>query len=176
MITRIFLIVAVCWLAGLTWFAIMVPRAAGAVQTDGVVVLTGAPGRIQRGIEVLDKGWSDRMLVSGVDREVKPNEFAAQYHLSRPTMRCCVELGYRSTDTRTNALETARWIAANHLKSVRLVTTDWHMRRAAFDLGSVAPKGTRIIEDAVRSKPEPRTLLNEYNKLLARRIAVWLGS
>ena len=176
MITRLFLIVALCWLLGLTWFAVLVPPAAGPVQTDGVVVLTGAPGRIQRAIEALDKGWSDRMLVSGVDREVKPNEFAAEYHLGRATMKCCVELGYRSTDTRTNALEAARWIATNHLKTVRLVTTDWHMRRAAFDLASVAPKGTRIIEDAVRSKPEPRTLLVEYNKLLARRIAVWLGS
>ena len=176
MITRIVLIVALCWLLGLSWFAILVPRAAGTDATDGVVVLTGAPGRIQRGIEVLDKRWSGRMLVSGVDREVKPNEFAAEYHLGRATMRCCVELGYRSTDTRSNALETARWIASNHFHSVRLVTTDWHMRRAAFDLGSVAPKGTRIVEDAVRSKPEPRTLLVEYNKLLARRIAVWLGS
>ena len=176
MITRLSLIVALCWLLGLTWFAVLVPPAAGPVQTDGVVVLTGAPGRIQRGIEALDKGWTDRMLVSGVDREVTPNEFAAEYHLGRATMKCCVELGYRSTDTRTNALEAARWIAGNHLKSVRLVTTDWHMRRAAFDLASVAPKGTRIIEDAVRSKPEPRTLLVEYNKLLARRIAVWLGA
>ena len=176
MITRLVLIVAVAWLLGLTWFAMLVPPAAGSTETDGVVVLTGAPGRIQRAIEVLDKGWSDRMLVSGVDHEVKPGEFAAEYHLSGATMRCCVDLGYRSTDTRSNALETARWIAINHMHSVRLVTTDWHMRRAAFDLASVAPKGTRIVEDAVHSKPEPRTLLVEYNKLLARRIAVWLGS
>lgn len=176
MIWRAFLLVAIAWLAGLSWFAIVPPRPAGKAETDGVVVLTGGPGRIQRGIEVLNKGWSEKMLVSGVDREVKSGEFAAEYHVDRATMRCCVELGYRSTDTRSNALETARWIATNHLKSVRLVTTDWHMRRAAFDLSQVAPKGTTIVEDAVRSKPEPRTLLVEYNKLLARRVAVLLGS
>jgi uncharacterized SAM-binding protein YcdF (DUF218 family) len=173
-IRRILLIVALGWALGLAWFVNVPPRAAGSQETDGVVVLTGGEGRIARGIEVLHKGWATRMLVSGVDSEVTPGEFATEYHIDRATLRCCIALGYHSTDTRSNALEAARWIAAHKLASVRLVTTDWHMRRAAFDLAEVAPPGVTIVEDAVPSKPGLRTLVTEYNKMLARRVAVWM--
>jgi hypothetical protein len=58
-------------------------------------------------------------------------------------------------------------------RSVRLVTTDWHMRRATFDLWVVAPKGLVIVRDAVPSRPSLKILFLEYNKLLARIVA-WL--
>jgi hypothetical protein len=89
-------------------------------------------------------------------------------------MACCVTLGFESIDTRSNALEASRWIAAEHLTSVRLVTTDWHMRRAVFDLSVAAPKGLIILPDAVPSHPSLKTLFIEYHKLLAR-MAAWLA-
>jgi hypothetical protein len=111
------------------------------------------------------------MLVSGVDREVKPQEFAAHYRVEPGLMACCVTLGFESVDTRTNAREIADWLAASKARSVRLVTTDWHMRRISFELGRVAPDGVTIIEDAVSSRPSFWILFLEYHKLLAARIA-----
>ena len=35
--------------------------------------------------------------------------------------------------TRGNAQETANWVTANKVRSIRLVTADWHMRRAAAE-------------------------------------------
>lgn len=162
------------WMLGFLWFGIFLPRPAGPVQTDAVVVLTGSGGRIDRGLEVLSLRLAPRMLVSGVDREVRPREFAAEYRISRKLMACCVTLGYESVDTRSNAREAARWIAKNRLSSVRLVTSDWHMRRAALELSQVAPPGLTVVEDAVATRPSFSVLFLEYHKLLARLVQrVW---
>ncbi len=67
-------------------------------------------------------------------------------------MACCVTLGFQSVDTRSNAAETARWIADNKFRSVRLVTTDWHMRRAAGELSAALPGDVELIRDAVPSQ------------------------
>lgn len=164
------------WAFGFLWFALFLPGPAGRMKTDTVVVLTGGEGRIPHALSVLRRGDAKKVLVAGVDREVKPAEFAAEYRVEKRLMSCCITLGYQSVDTRSNALEAARWIAEEKVTSVRLVTTDWHMRRAAFDLARVAPKGTQIIEDAVVSRPRLKTLFLEYHKLLARwgaRITGW---
>jgi uncharacterized SAM-binding protein YcdF (DUF218 family) len=175
MIGRIASSLLLAYLLGFLWFGIVLPAPAGPVQTDAVIVLTGSGGRIDRGLEVVRQGLAPRMFVSGVDREVRPAEFAAQYHLPPNTLRCCVSLGYESVDTRSNARESADWIAANHIGSVRLVTSDWHMRRAALDLAQVAPAGLTVIEDAVPTRPSFHVLFLEYHKLLARLVQRVLG-
>jgi uncharacterized SAM-binding protein YcdF (DUF218 family) len=114
------------------------------------------------------------VLVSGVDSEVRRREFAAEYKVPRRTMACCVTLERTSVDTRSNAREAAEWIAANKARSVRLVTSDWHMRRAAWELEQAVPE-VEIVRDAVRTKPSLRILFVEYHKLIARRIAHAVG-
>ena len=86
-------------------------------------------------------------------------------------MACCVTLGFAAIDTETNARETAIWMRKNHLTTIRLVTSDWHMRRAVLELRDAVPDGVTIIEDAVPTKPTMRTLFLEYHKLIARWIA-----
>lgn len=168
MIRRTFSSLALIWVLGFLWFAIFLPRPAGDAPTDGVVVLTGAGGRIEHGLSLLDRRLAPRLLVSGVDSEVRPTEFAAEYHIAAERMRCCLTLGYESVDTRSNAREAARWIARNKVRSVRLVTSDWHMRRAAYDLAQMAPPGVIVIEDAVPTQPSFYVLFLEYHKLIAR--------
>jgi uncharacterized SAM-binding protein YcdF (DUF218 family) len=58
---------------------------------------------------------------------------------------------------------------------VRLVTTDWHMRRARLELDQALPPGIVIRADAVRSEPNLTVLLKEYHKYLLRRAAVLVG-
>lgn len=175
MIRRVFSLLVLAWLLGFLWFAVALPRPAEPDKTDAVVVLTGGGGRIGRGLEALDKGWARQMLVSGVDREVRPREFQAEYKVPTRLMRCCVTLGFESVDTQSNARETARWLARYKIKSVRLVTTDWHMTRAAYELKRMMPKNVTILRDAVPSKPSLRTLFLEYNKLIFRRLSVLWG-
>lgn len=171
MIRRAVSAVLLVWAFGFIWFAVAVPRPAGAGNADAVVVLTGGNSRIDRGLEVLGKGWAKQMFVSGVNREVRSHEFAIEYGVSAKLMTCCVTLGFESVDTRSNALEIARWASKEKLKSIRLVTNDWHMRRAAFELSVALGKDVIVTEDAVTSQPSLRTLILEYHKLLARRIS-----
>ena len=173
LVRRMVALMVLVWLLGFLWFAVFLPRPADSTHTDGVIVLTGAQGRIGHGLDVLRAGQARRMLVSGVDSQVSAAHFATEYGVDPALFACCLTLGYESFDTRSNAQESAGWIARNHVHSVRLVTTDWHMRRAAFDLKVAGPKGMVIVEDAVPSHPSIKMLFIEYNKFVARVIA-WL--
>ena len=167
MIRRILSLLVVAWAFGFLWFAVALPQPADSEETDAIVVPTGSGGRIQRGLAVLREGAAERMLVTGVGEEVRPGEFAAAYDVSPRLMECCVTLGFAALDTRGNARETARWVAGNEVRSLRLVTADWHMRRAANELESQLPAGTTILRDAVRTEPSLSILFVEYHKLLA---------
>lgn len=172
MIRRVVSLMFLAWAIGFLWFAVALPKpVGGAVTTDAVIVVTGGPGRIARGLEVLDKGLADRLLVSGVDSEVRPGEFAAEFGVSPAEMDCCVTLGFAAVDTRSNAAETAKWVAQKEVRSLRLVTTDWHMRRAAGELDRALPDHVTVIRDAVPSQPDLGTLFLEYHKLIASRAA-----
>lgn len=162
------------WLFGFVWFAVALPGPLGPRHTDAVIVLTGSSGRIEHALEVLHKGEAPVVLVSGVDREVKPREFAVQYRVSPRLMACCVTLGYRAYDTRSNAIEAGEWVRARGARSVRLVTADWHMRRAFSELAREMPAGVALLPDAVPSRPSLGALFLEYHKLMARQaIALW---
>ena len=167
MILRILSAGFLVWLFGFVWFAFALPQPAGDQQTDAVIVPTGSAGRIPQGLEVLDKGLAEQILITGVDPEVKPDEFAAQFDVSRRRMYCCVTLGFAAVDTRSNAQDTAQWVAERDLTSLRLVTADWHMRSAAHELELALPDNVTIVRDAVQTELRLTGLFLEYNKLLA---------
>jgi uncharacterized SAM-binding protein YcdF (DUF218 family) len=173
MIRRILSLLVLLWALGFVIFAIDLPKPAGNEYTDGIVVLTGGPGRIQRGIDLLTAGRAQRMLVSGVDRRVRPADIVATFRVG-PALLTRIDLGRSAVDTRSNALETRRWIAQHKYKSIRLVTTDWHMRRARFELRQVL-QGVTVVRDAVPSEPDLVGLLREYHKYLLRRAAALAG-
>lgn len=164
------------WLFGFVWFAVTLPGPlSNKERTDAVIVLTGSQGRIEHALSALDNGAAPRLLVSGVDPEVKPGEFAAQFGVSSRRMRCCVTLGFNAYDTRSNAIEVAQWVAQHNVRSIRLVTADWHMRRAALELERELPAKVKVKEDAVPSQPSLGVLFLEYHKLLARVAGNLLG-
>jgi uncharacterized SAM-binding protein YcdF (DUF218 family) len=175
MIKRIIAFLLLVWFLGFAWFALFLPQPAALTATDGVVVLTGGAGRITRGLEVLEKSKARRMLISGVDLDVKPGELAAQYKRPVALFTCCIDLGFRALDTRSNGLETARWVTRHKVKSLRLVTHDWHMRRARLELNLALPNGVTVINDAVPTKPSLVILFTEYNKYWLRGVAALLG-
>jgi uncharacterized SAM-binding protein YcdF (DUF218 family) len=158
---------ATLWALGFVWFALALPEKTPASPTDAIIVPTGAGGRIARGLELLRAGNAQHLLVTGVDPEVKPGEFAAEYNVTPKLMRCCVTLDFAAVDTRSNASESAAWVAKGRYKRLRLVTSDWHMRRAAFELGRALPPDVEVIQDAVPSKPSFDTLFLEYHKFIA---------
>ena len=115
-----------------------------------------------------------RLLVAGADPSVTKADIARRLGGKGKLIRCCVDLGSESVDTRSNAEEAARWLTAHHYSSVRLITSDWHMRRARYEFARVLGDKIRVTTDAVRSEPSFLTLFAEYNKYVLRRLAVWV--
>jgi uncharacterized SAM-binding protein YcdF (DUF218 family) len=173
MIRRAIATLALLWAFGFVIFTVSLPGPAGDEATDGIVVLTGGPGRIARGLKMLRQGKARRMLVSGVDRRVDADDLAEAYAIP-PGLLSRIDLGSSAVDTRSNAQETAQWIAQHRYTSIRLVTTDWHMRRARYELRQVL-RGVRVVRDGVPSEPGLTALLREYNKYLLRRGAGLVG-
>ncbi len=173
MILRLTSLLIVLYALGFALFGVTLGEAAPAEKTDAVVVLTGGAGRIERGAEVMADGLAKRMLISGADPSVRRADLAKRLSTrERKELRCCTDLGSESVDTRSNAEEAGRWLGKNGFKSFRLVTSDWHMRRAGWEFSRLLGSKYRIVEDAVQTRPRLLTLFGEYNKLLLRRVAV----
>ena len=175
MIRRAVSFLLLLYVLGYALFTVLLPRPAGGEQTDAIVVLTGGAKRFERGLGLLQEGKAKRMLVSGVARTVRPSELAAEYKTDEKIFACCIDLGRESVDTRSNAEEVSRWLAKNRFRSIRLITTDWHMPRARFELSRRLPGDVEVLSDAIESNPAFRQLFTEYNKYLLRRAAVLIG-
>lgn len=175
MIRRSLSALILIWVIGFVLFVGLLPRPANDRRTDGIIVLTGGPNRIERGLTLLEQGKAKRMLVSGVNLSVARRDFLINFRPPIKLFDCCVDLGQEAVDTRSNASESAAWIKRHGYRSIRLVTTDWHMRRARFELREALPGNVNIVTDAVRSEPDLRVLLTEYHKYLLRRAAAVFG-
>lgn len=176
MITRFLALLAMVWALGFALFALTLPRPAGDETTDAIVVLTGGPGRLERGLDLLARHRARRLFVSGADRSVTKRELALSTRRPTALFACCVDLGQESVDTRSNARETATWLGVHRFGSVRLITTDWHMPRAHGDLDArLAGTDAHVLVDAVPGHPSFTTLFTEYQKYLLRRVAAPLG-
>jgi len=176
MIARLFALTLLGYAVGFILFAVTLgspaPRDGG--KTDAIVVITGGTGRIEQGIAVLERGQAKRLLVAGADPSVTKKDLATRLGGKQRLLGCCVDLGSESVDTRSNAEEAQRWLARRRFKSVRLITSDWHMRRARYEFRKVLGRKYALVTDAVRSEPSFLTLFGEYNKYVLRRAAVWL--
>lgn len=172
MIVRLFSILLLLYALGFMLFAVTLAPPAKQQRTDAVVVVTGGPGRIEHGIDILAAGFANRMLISGTDPSVRKPDLVDRLEGKEKLIDCCVDLGSESVDTRSNAEETKRWLDKRRYRSFRLVTSDWHMRRARYEFRRVLGDEYEIVPDAVSSRPSLGTLFGEYNKLLLRRITV----
>lgn len=130
------------WLSGLFWFAeqtrLYVPVLADR-PLDAIVVLTGGTNRISTGFELLEQKQAEKLFISGVYRGVEVSELLKSWRGSPEDMSCCITLGYEAENTRENAQEVASWLAREKIKSLYLVTSNYHMKRALSELQEIAP-------------------------------------
>jgi uncharacterized SAM-binding protein YcdF (DUF218 family) len=176
MILRLASLVALIYALGFILFTVTLGQPVGldSPRTDAAVVITGGGGRIERGVEVLKAGRAKRLLVAGADPVVTKKDLIRRLRGNAKLVNCCVDLGSESVDTRSNAEEAQRWLTKRRYRSFRLITSDWHMRRANYDFRQVLGDKFTIVPDAVHTEPHFTTLFGEYNKYVLRRLAVWL--
>lgn len=182
------LVALVLWLAGFIWFYQQIPRESDFpdtdVRTDAIVVLTGGMGRLEQGLELLRRNRADLLLISGVDDEVKPRELVAQYAIDTQNAALAnarIILDYGPDNTVGNAQETARWMQKHGLRSLRLVTSSYHMPRSMLEFRQampgavilptpVFPEWNSIDKVVLVSRGSLRLILLEYHKYLFRRL------
>ena len=176
MIARLLAFVAILYVFGFALFAVTLggPAPDDAPKVDAIVAITGGKCRIEHAAMLLAKGKGERLLIAGADPSVRKADLVDRLGLKRGLFDCCVDLGSESVDTRSNAEEAKRWMDRRKFKSMRLVTSDWHMRRARYEFNRQFDRDTKIVADAVKTEPSFTTLFAEYNKYLLRRLSVWL--
>jgi uncharacterized SAM-binding protein YcdF (DUF218 family) len=175
MILRVSSLLLLLYALGFVLFGVSLASPAPSNKTDAIVVLTGGPGRIERGIELMRRGQARRMLIAGTDPSVRPADLRQRLGpKAARTLRCCVDLGSESVDTRSNADEAESWLERHRYRSFRLITNDYHMRRASYLFERRFGGDYRIVYDAVPTRPRFLTLFGEYNDYLLTRLSIWL--
>lgn len=173
----------VLWTAGLAWFATLVPRAVADPdsRTDAIVVLTGGPERVRQGLELLRAGMAGKLFISGVYEGVDVAKILSVSGEGSEDLACCIELGHDAIDTVGNARETAAWAGVGNYRSLRLVTSDYHMPRSLAVFRRAMPHieliAHPVFSDTVRMESwwlSPGTaglLASEFNKFLVVRLS-----
>lgn len=174
-------ILGLVWLAGLFAFAERVRGLTPAdepARADGVVALTGpSTERLNAAMRLMEQDKGDRLLVSGVNREVRREELRALLPGSNRLYDCCVDLGFDARDTMGNAQEIASWAHAKDYDSLIVVTSDYHLPRSLLEIRGMAPDlrltGYAVVTPQLnsgrwwREEASFRRMTLEYTKYLA---------
>src|SRR5215216_1078848 len=168
---------AIAVAAGFWWFVWALPTQEVKLDghADGIVVLTGGSSRVADAIELLSEGRGKRLLITGVHRATTSAEIARVAPAYGRLIACCVDLDHSALNTVGNALETKRWANSNRIRSLIVVTSNYHMPRAMAELGRQLPDVFLIpfpvVTEKMRNDPwwSPATaklLLSEYLKYI----------
>lgn len=138
---HVLLLAAFAWLTGLLVFVAAIPVAVrdATTRTDAIVVLTGGRDRLAEAFRLLDAGLAPRLLITGVAPGVTLAQVIDGLGENRDAapdaglQACCVTLGYEAGNTVGNATEGAAWVRANNVRSVRLVTANYHILRSRLE-------------------------------------------
>ncbi len=156
-------------------------------RTDAIVVVTGGSERIRHAIYLLGSGYAGKLFVSGVNKEVKLHELLILHGYDKVQQQLLsdrIELGYSAVDTIQNAHEIAEWVKKNNIKSIRLVTSNYHLKRALLELKHELPDAVIIPHGVVPMnirvdrwwayEPTRTLLVAEYNKYLLANLRIVL--
>lgn len=191
-LAAIFVVIGI-WLSGLAAFADRIARLTPSetpTQSDGIVALTGHSDlRLQAAADLLVAGKAKRMLISGVNRQVRRADLLSVTRAPKPIFDCCVDLGFTAEDTLGNAQEAAAWAHGMHFHTLILVTADYHMPRSLLELRASAPD--LLVQAYPLATPEldarrwsasamsARRMMSEYAKymtILARDLVLGAGT
>lgn len=164
------------WLCGFLWFGQKINGYAehSDEHTDAIVVLTGGRNRIAKAIGMLNNNMTEHLFISGVEKRTTMSDIARSLktEIINPDK---IELGYKASNTIENAREIKEWLDKNNIKSVRLITSNYHTPRSLAELGAYHLP-LKIIATPVYSEKVAKhwwqswgtfkLIVGEYNKYL----------
>jgi uncharacterized SAM-binding protein YcdF (DUF218 family) len=164
------------WLAGFLVFLVVIWAASPPnpiPHADGIVALTGGDDRVRAALALLAEQAAPALLISGAGKGTYLGDFTVDDSAAATHYAGEITVGHMAATTRGNAAETAAWAKARHMKSLIIVTADYHMPRAILEIRRVLPDAA-LIEVPVRPPamshlfglPTLRMLAEEYTKYL----------
>lgn len=122
---------------------------------DCAIVLTGGPGRVREGFDLLAQGQVRKLIISGTHPKATLREIFPQWPYYGNLRAEDVVLEHRSATTYGNAQQSLPLVEALRCRSLVLVTSHIHMRRALKTFRRAFPGETMIQERAVSSGSIP---------------------
>lgn len=120
------------------------------VRADAIVVLAGGRGRIEEGVRLYRENKVRCLFLIGVDPSVRKGDLFRERHGERNGEGVILEKVSRNT--LENALYARELLARKHVASIELITSRYHMKRAALIFRNVLPKDIAIYPHPVDSK------------------------
>jgi uncharacterized SAM-binding protein YcdF (DUF218 family) len=167
------------WTVGLAWFVYssLTIAADPKAQTDAIVVLTGGRLRLEAGLDLLGAGRAQKLFVSGVNPHVDRGELMRVARHADDGNLGRIVIGHDADNTLGNARETAQWMREQGYRSLRLVTSWYHMRRSLLEFARAMPDTQIVAEPVFAAHTEGESwsgwfdtgllVTGEYNKYLA---------
>jgi uncharacterized SAM-binding protein YcdF (DUF218 family) len=135
-------------------YAAISPRAPETIHAvDVIAVLTGGQGRLKEAVAFLAQGRGKYLFISGIRRGTPVEDIFEANHVpvSASEFKDRIYLGDVSQNTIQNALEVREIVERLNAKSVLVVTSTYHMRRAL-----------ELIRAELARKPKLDVELDEY--------------
>ncbi len=172
----ILIILIAFWLAGFLVFADIINSYSAAEDepTEAIIALTGGRNRIAEAVRLLNQGKAGKLFISGVNKATDLKAIQQRQDLKIDTDRE-IALGTEATNTVENAIETKEWLEKNHIKSIRLVTSNYHIPRSIIEFKVHNPSLKIIIHPVYSEKVDKKwwkswhtfsLIFLEYNKFL----------
>lgn len=167
------------WLVGLAAFILssVFVRVDRESPTDAVVVLTGGRLRLESGLALLEQGRAKKLFISGVNPRVDRDVLLRLLGAHAAQEACCIVLGREADNTHGNARESAAWMREEGYRSLRLVTSWYHMRRSLLEFSRAMPRVTIIAHPVFAHHIDPEgwfgwhgaiaVVVGEYHKYIA---------
>lgn len=167
------------WTGGIAWFVhdSLTMTTDRTTPTDAIVVLTGGRLRVETALNLLGAGRARKLFISGVNPHVDRLALLRVAGRTDESDADRIDIGHEAENTLGNARETAEWMRRQDYRSLRLVTSWYHMRRSLLEFRRAMPDTLIVAEPVFAAHSDPQqwsewldvaTLtVGEYHKLLA---------
>ncbi len=170
------LLIISAWLGGFVYFAWKINnyRLDDSARTQAIIALTGGRNRIAEAVKLYNRGLAEKLFISGVSKKTSLNSLKKRQKLQISNEEG-ITLGHRAKNTVGNAKETIAWLKQNHINSIRLVTSNYHVERSITEFKAQNPNLHIIAHPVYSDKVQKKwwtswhtfsLIFAEYNKFL----------
>lgn len=170
------LFLALLWFAGFLAFNHRINnfKIGNEEKADAIIVLTGGRNRLSEAVKLLNAGKAGKMFISGVAKDTSLSALQKRKDVEVFNSEN-VTLDKKSTNTVENAIEAAQWVKKQKIRSIYLVTSNYHMPRSMVEFRYYSPKleiisypvfSEKVTKEWWKSRHSFALLAGEYNKFL----------